>query len=130
MTQPHHAVICAEGAHIQVDECGAPERFTGCKLIGVATLNGKLTPKLIQPKLTGLGDQHHVQARVVSITQSTELGTVYSAEEIKALSEYCKQNKLLLHMDGARLSNAAAALNLSLREITGDCGVDALSFGG
>jgi len=130
MTRPYHGVICTDIAHINVDECGAPERFSACKLIDIPTPDGKLTIDLIRPHVHGIGVEHHVQVHVISITQSTELGTVYSCEEIRALADYAHANGLLLHMDGARISNAAAALGCSLRECTRDCGVDVLSFGG
>lgn len=130
VTRPYQAVICAEGAHINVDECGAPERFSGCKLIGCATADGKIRPADVIDKLTGIGDEHRVQPRVVSITQATELGTVYSADEVRALAETAHANGLLLHVDGARLANAAVSLGLSLRQITTDVGVDLVSFGG
>lgn len=124
------SVICAETAHINVDECGAPEKFTGGKLIDVPTPDGKLTPALIEANCHGQGDAHHSQPLVVSITQSTEMGTCYSAAEVRAIADCAHAHGLLLHMDGARISNAAASLGLSLRAITADCGVDALSFGG
>lgn len=130
MLRPYEGVICAETAHINVDECGAPERIAGAKLIDVPTPDGKLTPELIRGRLTGSGDEHHVQARLVSISQSTELGTVYTPEEIGALAETAHAAGLLLHVDGARLVNAAAALGVELREITGECGVDVLTLGG
>ncbi|HZT60336.1 MAG TPA: low specificity L-threonine aldolase [Pyrinomonadaceae bacterium] len=130
LTRPHHAVVCAESAHINVDECGAPERFTGCKLIDLPTPDGKLRPEQVEPLLARLGDQHHVQPRVVSVSQATEYGTVYTVEELKRLAEFAHTHDLLLHVDGARLSNAAAGLNVSLRELTADAGVDVLSFGG
>ncbi len=130
LTRPHHAVVCAESAHINVDECGAPERFTGCKLIDLPTPDGKLRPEQVEPLLARLGDQHHVQPRVVSVSQATEYGTVYTVEELKRLAEFAHTHDLLLHVDGARLSNVAAGLNVSLRELTADAGVDVLSFGG
>jgi threonine aldolase len=130
VTRPHHAVICAEGAHINVDECGAPERFTGCKLIPVATADGKIRPGDITRQLHSVGDEHRVQPRVVSITQATELGTVYSAEEIRALAETAHGHGLLVHLDGARIANAAVSLGGSFRSFTTDAGVDVLSFGG
>lgn len=130
LLRPHEAVICPETAHINVDECGAPERVAGAKLVDVPTPDGKLTPVLVRPRLTGFGDQHHAQARVVSISQSSELGTVYTPEEIGTLADQAHQAGLLLHMDGARLVNAAAALDLELRELTADCGVDVLTLGG
>jgi threonine aldolase len=130
MTAPHQAVVCAATAHINVDECGAPEKLTGCKLIDLTTPDGKLRPGPLEPCLSRAGDQHHVQPRVVSISQPTELGTVYTLEETRALSAFAHSNGLLLHMDGARLSNAAAHLGASLRELTVEAGVDVLSFGG
>ncbi|MBQ9469948.1 MAG: low specificity L-threonine aldolase [Bacteroidales bacterium] len=130
ITQRHSAIICAETAHINVDECGAPERHTGCKLLTVATPNGKLTPELVAKHMHGFGSQHHAQPRAISISQPTELGTVYTPDELCALANYAHQHGLRLHMDGARLANAAASLGLSLRQITGDVGVDVLSFGG
>ena len=130
LLRPFEAVICPETAHINVDECGAPERIAGAKLVDVPTPDGKLTPELLRPRLVGFGDQHHVQARLVSISQSTELGTVYTPAEISALAEAAHAAGLLLHMDGARLVNAAEALGLGLRELTTDCGVDVLTLGG
>ncbi|HEV7860248.1 MAG TPA: low specificity L-threonine aldolase [Pyrinomonadaceae bacterium] len=130
MTRPHQAIICTTLAHINVDECGAPENFTGCKLLTVETSDGKLTPEQVKSCLHGLGDQHHVQPKVVSISQATELGTVYTPLEILKLAQCAHDNGLLLHMDGARIANAAASLNVSLKELTLDAGLDALSFGG
>jgi len=128
--RPFEAVICPETAHINVDECGAPERFTGGKLIDVPTPDGKLTPEMVRRRVVGIGDQHHVQARVVSITQPTELGTIYTPAEIAALADTAHHSRLLLHVDGARLFNAAVALDAGLRELTTDCGVDVLTLGG
>jgi threonine aldolase len=128
--RPHEAVICSNYAHIQVDECGAPERLIGCKLLGVAAPDGKLTPDLIVSRLGGTGNEHHSQPRVVSISQATEYGTVYTPAEIRALAETAHAHDLLLHVDGARIANAAAALGVPLRAITAEVGVDALSFGG
>jgi threonine aldolase len=130
LTQPFHAVICAETAHINVDECGAPERFLGCKLIDIPCPDGKLTPELILPKLHSFGDQHHVQPKVISISQSTELGTLYRPEEIAALAELAHRHKMYLHVDGARFANAAAALKMPFKALSVDLGVDVLSFGG
>jgi threonine aldolase len=129
-TEPYHAVVCAETAHINVDECGAPEKFTGCKLLDVATSDGKITPEHVKPFLDHIGFEHHVQARVISISQSTEMGTVYTPRELKTLSSFAHKNGMLLHMDGARIANAAASLRTDLRKITTDVGVDVLSFGG
>jgi threonine aldolase len=130
ITQPYNAVICAATAHIHVDECGAPEKFTGCKLLTVQANDGKINVDQIKACLHGVGDQHHVQPKVISISQSTEMGTVYTPQEIKALADFAHQNRMLLHMDGARLSNAAVSLGVSLKAVTADAGVDVLSFGG
>lgn len=130
ITEPFHAIICADAAHINVDECGAPEKFTGCKLLPVATEDGKISTDNIRKALSGVGDQHHVQPRVISISQSTEMGTVYTAREVKALAAFAHDQGLLLHMDGARICNAAVSVGLSLKQITADVGVDVLSFGG
>ena len=130
VTQPYHAVVCAETAHINVDECGAPERFSGCKLLAAKTADGKLTPDHIKPFLHGIGFEHHVQPRVVSISQSTEMGTVYTPQELTTLAAFAHARGMLLHMDGARISNAAVSLGLSLKQITRNVGVDVLSFGG
>src|SRR6266851_6572981 len=130
LTESYHAVICSEAAHIYTDECGAPEKFTGCKLIPIATRDGKLTVESVEHAYHGIGDQHHVQPRVISITQSTEVGTVYRPEEIQALARFAHDREMFLHMDGARISNAAASLGQTLRQATRDLGVDALSFGG
>lgn len=129
-TETYQAIICAETAHINVDECGAPERFTGCKLLTVPTVDGKLRPEDIKPLLHGIGVEHHVQPRVISISQSTEMGTVYTRDEIKTLATFAHQHDLLLHVDGARIANAAVSLNARLSEITSAVGVDVLSFGG
>ncbi len=130
ITEPFHAIICADDAHINVDECGAPERFTGCKLLPVQSEDGKISIARIEKELNGFGDQHHVQPRVISISQSTELGTVYTAREVKALAAFAHDRGLFLHMDGARICNAAVSLGLNLKQITADVGVDVLSFGG
>lgn len=130
MTQSHHAIICAETAHINVDECGAPEKFTGCKLLPVTTADGKVTIDHIKPLLHEVGFEHHVQPRVISISQATEMGTVYTPREMKALAAFAHDHDMLLHVDGARIANAAASLKVRLRAITKDVGVDVLSFGG
>jgi threonine aldolase len=129
-TQPHHAIICAQTAHINVDECGAPEKFTGCKLLPISTPDGKITVEQIKPLLHEVGFEHHVQPRVVSIAQATEMGTVYTRRELKKLADFAHDQGMLLHMDGARIANAAASLNESLSAITKGAGVDILSFGG
>ena len=130
LTDSHDAVICTEAAHIYNDECGAPEKFTGCKLIPIAAEDGKLTVDAVRRACHGIGDQHHVQPRVISITQATEMGTVYRPEEIKALARFAHKRAMFLHMDGARIANAAASLGQTLRQATRDLGVDVLSFGG
>lgn len=124
------AVICAATAHINVDENGAPERVGGIKLLAVPAGNGKLTPELIDREAWGWGDEHRAQPLAVSITQSTELGTLYSIEEIRAIADHVHSRGMKLHMDGARLANAAAALGTDLRAFTTDAGVDILSLGG
>jgi len=130
LTRPHHAVLCPELSHIYTDECGAPERFTGCKLIPLSAPLGKLTVETVAHAYHGIGDQHHVQPKVISITQSTEMGTVYSRAEIEDLARFAHEREMFLFMDGARISNAAAAQGMTLREATRDMGVDVLSFGG
>lgn len=130
LLRPYEAVICAETAHIHTDECGAPERFHGVKLLTAPTVDGKLTPDNVASRITGLGDQHHPQPRVVTITQASELGTCYTPEEIRAIAELAHGHGLYLHLDGARLANAAAGLGCDLRELTTDAGVDMLSLGG
>lgn len=124
------AVIAASTAHINVDEGGAPERVAGIKLLPVAAEDGKLTPELIDREAWGWGDEHRAQPLVVSITQSTELGTLYTPDEIRAITDHAHERGMRVHLDGARLANAAAALDLPLRAFTRDVGVDVLSVGG
>jgi threonine aldolase len=130
LTQAYNSIICAETAHINVDECGAPEKFSACKLLSVSTSNGKLTIDGIKRFMHGFGDEHHSQPKIISISQTTEMGTVYTPAEIKTISHFAHKNNMKLHMDGARISNAAAFLDLGFREFTADAGVDVLSFGG
>jgi len=130
INRPYHAVLCSEYAHIYTDECGAPEKHTGCKLIPLPHQDGKITLDSVRHAYHGIGDQHHVQVRVISITQSTEMGTVYQPEEIAALAHFAHEHNMFLHMDGARIANAAASLGQTLRQATRDRGVDVLSFGG
>ncbi|MDR0437805.1 MAG: low specificity L-threonine aldolase [Bacteroidales bacterium] len=130
LTQPYHAVICAETAHIHVDECGAPERFTSCKLLTVPTQDGKLQIEDIEKFQSLVDFEHHIQPKVISISQTTELGTLYTPDEIKALADYAHSHNMYLQMDGARIANAATALNMPIKKFTFDCGVDVLSFGG
>lgn len=129
LTSSYHAVICPEGAHINVDECGAPEKFTGCKLVSLPTRDGKLRVESVQAAYHGVGVEHHVQPRVISITQATEVGTVYGPDEVRRLAAFAHDHEMFLHMDGARIANAAASFGLSLRQATRDIGVDVLSFG-
>jgi threonine aldolase len=130
VTRPYQSVVCAETSHLNVDECGAVERFGGCKLLPLPPREGKLRPEQIEPLLARRGDQHHSQPRVVSVAQATETGTVYTVEELSRLAEFAHREGMLLHVDGARLANAAAHLGVSLEELTAGAGVDVLSFGG
>jgi threonine aldolase len=129
-TRSFNSIIAAETAHINSDECGAPEKFTGCKIITLPTTDGKLTTDLISKHMHGFGFEHHSQPKVISITQATEMGTVYTVAEIKTISEYAHSKGLILHMDGARLANAAVSMGVNFREMTAGSGVDVLSFGG
>jgi len=130
VTRSFNSIICAETAHIFVDECGAPARMTGCAITSVPTLDGKLTPELIRLKLTNFGVCHHSQPKAVYISQVTELGTVYTINEIRAIADLLHEHNMYLHMDGARLANACAYLKCSMKEATVYAGVDILSFGG
>ena len=130
ITQPYHAILCVQTAHIENDECGAPERFTGCKLITVPSENGKLTVEKIKPFIRGIGSEHHSQPRVISISEATEMGTVYTPGEICEIASFAHENNMLLHIDGSRLCNAAASLGTGLRQLSSEVGVDVLSFGG
>lgn len=129
LLRPWEAVICSDVAHIAVDECGAPERFAAAQLLTVPAPDGKLTPEAVRDRIRRVGDQHAVQPRVLSLTQSTEYGTVYTVEEVRALAAVARQGGLRVHMDGARLANAAAALGIPLAAFTRDAGVDVLTFG-
>ena len=126
----HHAVICSDVSHINTDECGAPERYTGAKLLAVPTSDGRMTPEQILGHLNALGVQHHSQPRIVSLTQSTELGTVYDPDVVREVARLCRRHELVLHVDGARIANAAVSLRSDLADITGELGVDILSLGG
>jgi threonine aldolase len=127
LTRPYQAVLCADAAHIHTDECGAPERQLGCKLLPVSTVDGKLTVEAVDRVAWAVGDQHHVQPGALSITQSTELGTRYTPAELAELAGWAHARDMSVHLDGARLANAAAGLGSSLRDAAGD--VDVLSFG-
>jgi threonine aldolase len=128
--RPWEAAICTSHAHLHTDECGAPEAVAGLKLLAIDAPGAKLTPELAAQRVLAVGDEHAVQARVVSITQSTELGTVYSVDEVRALADFAHAHGMLLHVDGARLFNAAAGLGVEPRAFTTDAGVDVLSLGG
>ena len=130
ITSSFNAIICAETSHINEDECGAPEKHTGCKLLTLPSPDGKVRVKQMAHLLHVIGNEHHVQPCAISITQATELGTVYKPEEIRAITQFAHRNNLRVHMDGARICNAAASLGVGLREITRDLGIDILSFGG
>ena len=130
LCRPWESVICAETAHINVDECAAPERIANVKLVPVPTPDGKLTSELVRPHLKGFGFEHHAQPRVISVSQATEYGTIYTPGELRALAELAHAHGLLLHVDGARLANAVAHVGGSVREMITDTGVDALSWGG
>jgi threonine aldolase len=128
LLRPYEAAICAESAHVNVDECGAPEWALGSKLLPVASADGKLTPELIATRLGGRGDEHRAQPRVAVITQVTELGTCYSLDELRRLRDFCRAEGLLLYMDGARLANAVAHLECAPADLAAQA--DVLSFGG
>jgi threonine aldolase len=130
VTRSYNSIICSDVSHLNVDECGAPENYMGTKLCIVQTEDGKLRPYQIEHFLEVFGNEHRTQPKAISLTQPTELGTVYSPEEIKALADIAHKNKMRLHMDGARIANAAASLGVDLRTITVNVGVDLVSFGG
>ncbi len=128
--RPYQAIICAETAHINVDECGAIERQSGCKLLTVPTFDGKLNIGLIQNHIHDFGNQHHVQPKMISLTQCTELGTAYTPEELKEICDFAHSHDMYVHMDGARLANAIAYLGCTPQSLTAEVGIDVLSFGG
>ncbi len=130
LCQSFNSILCAVSAHINVDECGAPEKFTGSKLVPIPSENGKVAPDELLKTLHGFGVEHHSQPGLLSISQVTEMGTVYSVEEIRVLAEIVHSHGMYLHMDGARISNAAVSLGLNFSSFTKDAGVDVLSFGG
>ncbi len=125
-----NSIICSDLAHINVDESTAPEKFMGCKLVSIPTKDGKIYPGEIEDRIIRIDDQHHPQFKVISISQTTEYGTVYTIDELKAISLVAKKYNLFFHMDGSRISNAAVSLNKDFRQFTVDAGVDVLSFGG
>jgi threonine aldolase len=128
--QSWNSIITASTAHLEQDECGAPEKFIGCKVLSVDTQDGKINTELIERHMHGFDFEHHSQPKVISVTQSTEMGTVYTALEIKKIADYAHSRGMLLHMDGARIANAAASLDIPFKAFTTDAGVDVLSFGG
>ncbi len=130
LTHSYHSILCAELAHVNVDESTAPEKFLGCKLVPVPAADGKLTASAVEEKIHRIGDQHHPQARAITLSQSTEYGTVYTISELKSIAEIAKKHHLFLHMDGSRIANAAVSLHADLASFTRDVGVDVLSFGG
>lgn len=127
---PFHSIICASTAHIAVDECGSPVKFTGVPLKEIPTPDGKLTPDLVLPHLHGFGFEHHSQPKVIAVSQTTELGTAYTPDELKALADLAHRHNMYLFVDGTRIANACAYLNISLRAMTVDCGVDIFTLGG
>lgn len=130
LCHPWESVICAESAHVNTDECGAPEKIANIKLVPIATPDGKLNPELVKRHLVGFGFEHHAQPKVISVSNVTELGTVYTPDELRALADVAHAHGMFLHVDGARISNAAVTLDCSLAELTTGAGVDALSLGG
>ena len=130
VTQSWNSIITASTAHLEQDECGAPEKFTGSKVLTVNTPDGKINADQIEKHMHGIDFEHHSQPKVISITQSTEMGTVYSVQEIKSIADFVHSRGMLLHMDGARIANAAVSLDLPFKAFTTDAGVDVLSFGG
>ncbi len=130
LTNTFNSILCPDCAHINVDECGAPEKMTGAKLIPLPSVDGKVSADVVKKELKGFGFQHHSQPKVLSISQPTELGTLYRPQEIRALAELMHSHGGYLHVDGSRISNASASLGLSIKEFITDQGVDALSFGG
>jgi len=130
ITRSWNSVLTASTAHLEQDECGAPEKFIGCKVLTVDSPDGKVNPELLEKHMHGFDFEHHSQPKVISVTQSTEMGTVYTASEIKKIADFAHSRGLLLHMDGARIANAAMSLGLPFKKFTTDAGVDVLSFGG
>ncbi|MEY4136525.1 MAG: hypothetical protein RL205_653 [Actinomycetota bacterium] len=129
MLRTWESVICATTAHVNVDEAGAPEKLLGSKIIAVPSADAKITPELIRAQYWGIGDFHHAQPRVVLITQSTEYGTRYSLDELRAITATAHELDMYVYLDGARIANAAAGLGCTFREMTTDIGIDGLSFG-
>ena len=130
LMRPYEAIVLAHSSHMNEDECGAPEKISGSKIYAIETTDGKITADDVKPFLRSVGFQHHSQPKVISISQVTEMGTIYSCEEIAALADFAHNNNLYLHVDGARIANAAVALDATFKEMITDTGVDVLSFGG
>ena len=130
MVRPHQSIICADGSHIFYDECGAPEHLTGAKLQPLPAAGGKLRPEQLEPLLGYLGNMHHAQPKVLAVSQATEFGTVYTLDELRALTGLAHAHGLFTHMDGARVANAAVSLGCTMADLTWKAGIDALSFGG
>lgn len=130
ITRSHEAIFCSDCSHIWSDECAAPQKFIGGKIVPVRSVHGKISVQAITDSLGPDRGVHHARPRVVSITQPTELGTLYTLEEMRTLGEFCRDREMLLHVDGARFANAAAAMNISLAALSHQAGVDVLSFGG
>jgi len=130
IVRPFESIVCADCAHIHMDETGAPERVLGSKLQALSSADGKLTVSQIEPLLSAQGNQHHAQPRVISLTNVTEWGAVYTPNEVRALSDFAHSHGMLVHMDGARIANAVAAAGCTMAEMTWKAGLDVLSFGG
>ena len=130
LIRSYQAIVAAKSAHLNEDECGAPEKFSGSKILEIETDDGLIKPDQIVPFLSSIGFQHHVQPRIITISQVTEKGTLYQPHEVKALADFAHQHQMFLHMDGSRVSNAAVALGADIRSFTTDAGVDVMSFGG
>ena len=130
LMRPYEAIVSAHTAHLNEDECGAPEKISGSKIYTIETGDGKIKPEDVKPFLRSIGFQHHSQPKVISISQVTEMGTIYTLDEIAALADFAHNNNMYLHVDGARIANAAVSLNVSFKELITDTGVDVLSFGG
>lgn len=130
LTNSYNAILCPDSAHINVDECAAPEKMTGCKLVPIPSIDGKVSVADVKKELKGFGFQHHAQVKVLAISQPTELGTLYTPKEIKELADLMHEHNCYLYIDGSRISNASESLKLPVKAFTADLGVDAISFGG
>lgn len=126
----YHCVLCVESAHINVDECGAFEKLSGAKIVTIPGINGKLVTERLKDKMSVVGNFHHNQPKIISISQLSELGTAYTLEEIRTIADFAHEHNMLLHMDGARIANACVSLNVTLKQMIRETGVDILSLGG